>query len=336
MVISDAIMVTSEGLRATGSIAQQLLSGGFKANALRTNATLRKDEWKIYDKALVQAAVRPMRAVAALRSLGLTFSVGNGLAKTVLEYEDVSDMSDASVSMDGEVVGDNDRVVVNIKYLPLPIVSKPWFLGARTLAAARSSGGGLDVTQTQTAGRKCGEMIEDILLNGTGSTPFSFGGGTLYGLTDHPNRNTQTMSVDWASATGNQVKDDVLSMIEKAQADFYYGPYVLFVSANCSPHWGDDYSSNYSKTILARIREIEGISQVVFCPFLNKTTTASQGILVNATEDVVRIVDGMPLTNVQWEEKGNMRFHFKGMMISVPQIRARQDGTCGVVHCKAA
>lgn len=335
MQITDAVVMTPQGLQATGSVAQRLMSGEFKANSLRTNATLRKDEWKTYDQALVQAAVRPMRAAAVLRSLGLTYSIGNGLAKTVLEYEDVSDMTDAFLSMDGETQGNNDRVVVGIKYLPLPIISKPWFLGARALAAARASGGGLDTTQTDTAGRKCGEMLEDMLLNGTGATPFSFGGGSIYGLTDHPSRNTLDMSVDWASATGNQIKDDVLEMIRLAQLDLFYGPYVLFVSANCQPAWGDDYSSNYKQTIIARIREIEGISQVVFCPFLNKSYANSQGVLAQASADVMRIVDGMPLTNVQWEEQGNMRFHFKGMMIAVPQIRARQDGTCGIVHCKS-
>jgi hypothetical protein len=335
MEITDALVMTPEGMRATGSIAQRLMDGGFKANTLRTNSTLRKDEWKEYDKALVQAAVRPMRAVAALRSMGLTFSIGNGMAKTVLEYEDVSDMSDAQLSIDGETQGDNDRVVVSIKYLPLPIISKPWFLGARTLAAARLAGGGLDTTQTETAGRKCGETLEDMLLNGTGASPFSFGGGTIYGLTDHPSRNTLAMGTDWASATGKAIKDDILEMIRLAQLDLFYGPYTLFVSSNCQPHMGDDYSSNYSKTILARVREIEGISRVEYCPFLNKSYASSQAILVQATPDVVRLVDGMPMTNVQWEEQGNMRFHFKGMMISVPQIRARQDGTCGIVHCKA-
>lgn len=335
MDITDAVIMTPEGFKATGSIAQRLMEGGFKSNALRTNATLRKDEWKHYDKALVEAAIRPMRAVNALRQMGLTFSIGNGMAKTVLEYEDVSDMSGASISMDGETEGNNDRVIVSIKYLPLPIISKPWFLGARSLASMRASGGNLDMVQTETAGRKCGESLEDMLLNGTGATPFAFGGGTIYGLTDHPSRNTLTMSTDWASASGKQIKDDILEMIRLAQLDLFYGPYVLMVSSNCQPHWGDDYSSNYAKTITARVREIEGISQVIFCPFLNKTYAASQGILFQATPDVVRIVDGMPLTNVQWEEQGNMRFHFKGMMIAVPQVRARQDGTCGIVHCKA-
>jgi len=47
---------------------------------------------------------------------------------------------------------------------------------------------------------------------------------------------------------------------------------------------------------------------------------------------VVRLVDGMANTSVQWESEGGMALNFKVMSIRVPQIRSDINGACGVVH----
>jgi hypothetical protein len=341
----DTLQVTDTGVVASGSMAQRLLDNGFKVNSLRpactdakgnalkNNATLRYDEWKEYDRVLVEETVRPMRAVAALRAAGLTYGIGNGFAKPILQYEDVSKMGEATLSMDGESERDNDRVEFTLKYLPLPILAKSWFINGRVLASSRETGAALDTTQTAQSGTRIGELLEDLTLNGSSS--FTFGGGTIYGLTDHPQRNTLAMAVDWGSASPAAIVKDVKDMVQKCFDDFFYGPFILFVSANCEMHWNDDYSSHYAKTILNRVKEISTISDVVFCPFLNKSYAYSQGVLVQRSPGTVRIVEGMPLTNVQWEERGNTRFHFKGMTIAVPQVRATQAGNSGICHCKA-
>jgi uncharacterized linocin/CFP29 family protein len=301
---------------------------------MHTNAVRRWYEWQSYDTALLVEALRPMRAVAAMRSAGLTHSIGNGLGKTVLMYEDVSFLGEADMSMDAESQRGNDRVEFTQKFLPLPIIHKSWFINARTLAASRETGEALDTTQAAMAGRKIGEYIESMTL--LGSNSYAFGGGTVYGLTDFPTRQTGNFTADWATANPKTVMKDILAMIAKAQGHYFYGPYLLFISGNCEAAFSDDYSSNYGKSLLNRIKETQMIKDVVFCPFLNKTSAATQAILVQATPDVARLVDGMPLTNVQWEEQGNMRFHFKGMQICLPQIRATQASKCGVVHYTVA
>ena len=316
-----------------GGIASRLMDADFKTNALRTNDTLRFVEWQRYDQALVRETIRPQRAVNALRAAGLTYALGDGLGSMVLMYEDVSDLTDANMSMDAESQRDNDRVEFTQKYLPMPIVHKSWFVNGRTLNASRKTGESLDVTQTAYAGRKIGEYIENMTLNGANS--YNFGNGTIYGMTDHPSKNNIAMAIDWATADPLLILDDILAGVQAVQNDWFYGPYILFVSANCEAHFGTDYSSHYAKATLSRIREVNNIQDVVFCPFLNKTVAASQGVLVQATPDVIRLVEGLPLTNVQWEEKGNLRFHFKAMQICVPQVRATQAGRMGLCHFKA-
>jgi len=53
---------------------------------------------------------------------------------------------------------------------------------------------------------------------------------------------------------------------------------------------------------------------------------------VQMTSDVVRLVRGMGITNVQWQAEGNMVTRYKVMTIAVPQIRADQNDNCGVIH----
>jgi hypothetical protein len=44
------------------------------------------------------------------------------------------------------------------------------------------------------------------------------------------------------------------------------------------------------------------------------------------------MVEGLPLTTVEWTSEGGMIFKFKVMTISVPQVRADQDLRSGVMH----
>jgi hypothetical protein len=81
-------------------------------------------------------------------------------------------------------------------------------------------------------------------------------------------------------------------------------------------------------TIRERIMKIAGISGIKVVDSL----TADNVLLVQMTPDVVRLVRGMGLTNVQWATEGGMVTKFKVMAIMVPQIRSDQNGKSGIVH----
>ena len=107
--------------KAFGDVAARLLANEMDPRALRTNTVLRKDEWKELDEAVVQISRYQMTGVNDLISRGLVYNVGDGLGTTVLETEDVSDMSDAQMDIDGSSPSQEDRVKFGINYLPLPI-----------------------------------------------------------------------------------------------------------------------------------------------------------------------------------------------------------------------
>ena len=59
---------------------------------------------------------------------------------------------------------------------------------------------------------------------------------------------------------------------------------------------------------------------------------ANNVLLVQMTSDVVRLIRGMGLQNVQWDEEGKFVTKYKVLTIQVPQIRSDVNGASGVVH----
>jgi hypothetical protein len=165
-------------------------------------ATLRKDDWKILDDAIIKIAKPRLKAVGDLRSRGLTFSIPNGMGKTVLETETQSDISPASVSMDGLRENEDDRPVFELTNLPLPIIHKDFQYSARQLAASRNGGSPLDTTTAELAGRRVAEEAEKMLLgNSTVADQYNWGGGVIYGYTDYTNRLTYSITDPSTSAS---------------------------------------------------------------------------------------------------------------------------------------
>jgi len=306
--------------------AQRLLNSGMNVNALRTNATLRKDEWKLLDDAIIAVARDRLVGYSDLLSRGLTYTITNGLGTTILESENVSDFNDAELSMDGVTKSDNDVVNYEVVGIPMPLLHKSYQISIRKLAASRNRGESLDTTQAELATRKIAEKQETMLFNGT--SDFSFGGYTIYGYTDFPSRQTVSMGTSWTTDTGANIIADVLAAKQKAIDKGQFGPYVLYVSTNIETNLDNDYStSKGDNTIRERILKITGIQDVKVADKL----TASHAVLVQMTKDNVRADIGLPLTNVQWDDLGGMINKFKVMTITVPELRTDQDGNSGII-----
>lgn len=294
-------------------------------------ATLRKDAWKAIDDAVIKVAKPRLKVVADFRAKGLTHNIPNGLGKTVLETETQSDIGPASVSMDGLRDNGNDRPVWELSYLPLPIVHKDFSYSARQMEASRNSGSPLDTTSAELAARRVAEETEKLLLGtSTVADQYSFGGGKIYGLTDFPNRLTKTITNptdgDW---TGTVFLQEVLAMMAQSRAAFHYGPWTLYVASAWDQYLDDDYKANSDKTIRQRVKDVEGLADVRTVDYFTGTYDI---VLVQDSTDVARLIIGMDLVTVMWDEKGGLKKHFKVMSIIVPQLREDQDGNTGIVH----
>ena len=354
--------------QAQGAVANELLSGGrldvgtmkpfigqdgrsylscFKGGdpkkpenysvTLATNAaTLRRDEWKMLDEVVLGVSESRLGGVQDLISHGLTFNLGNGMGSTVFEWHDVSDALSAVATMDGLSRGENDRPVYQTNYLPLPIIHADYEINSRVLAASRSLGNPLDTTMAERAARKVNLLLEQMLFT---NTTYAWGTAddrsrnSIYSYINHPDRNLVTLSTYGAwtasAATGATILASVLAMKQSSINDYHYGPWVLYIPTAYETVLDSDYDTTTpGTTIRERILKIAGIEKVQVVD----TLTAANVLLVQMTSDVVRLVRGMPVQNVEWKSEGNFVTNYKVMTIQVPQIRSDQAGTSGIVH----
>jgi hypothetical protein len=306
-------------------------------NAFQVNGTLRRDEWKELDQAVQRISEIRLGGVQDLIDNNLVYNLGNAMGTTVLEYHSISNAMTAVVTMDGVTRGPGDRVTYQTHYLPIPIIHVDFEINARALAASRSLGNPLDVDNVERGTRKINEMLETMLF-GTSDTPYGFGTAgddgynSIYSYCDHPKRNTGSLTGAWTALTGAQIITDVTNMKQASINDKHYGPWMLYVPTAYETVLDKDYDATTpGTTIRERIMKIAGIKGIKVID----TLAAGTVLLVQMTTDTVRLIRGMGVQVVEWMTEGQFITKYKVMTIQVPQIRADQDGNCGVIHYSA-
>jgi len=304
----------------------------YVSTPIQTNATLRRDEWVSLDAAVLAISEGRLGGIADLVAKGLTYDIGNGMGSTVLEYHDISDALEAQMSMDGVSKAQGDRPEYSTNYLPLPIIHADYEINSRVLAASRTLGNPLDTTLAERAARKVSEKLENMLF-----TPrtYKFGGGVIYSYVNHPNRNKVNLTASWslAETTGADIVADVLKFKQASINAKHYGPWALYIPTGYETKMDEDYSTaKGTDTIRQRILAIAGISDIKVIDTLRADTV----VMPQMTSDVIRLVRGMGIQNVEWQTQGGLITKYKVMTIQVPQIRADQDGNSGIVHAGLA
>lgn len=298
------------------------------------NSLLRKDEWEELDRAVVEAAKYPLRAVADLRARGLVTRLG-GLGSLVSQYNQGSAMTAANVNMTGQAPGDADRVDFKLAGVPVPVIFKRFDIGTRQLEAARRMGDSLDTTHAMEAARVVAEMMETLLIDGGG---FTFNGSTLYGYTNEANRNTDTAANygggDWGTITN--VLPTVAGMISAAQGDNKYGPYMLYAyTTQFNQAALAYYTDGSGDTARDRVLKLPGILGFEPLP----TLAAGEAVLVQMTREVVDWAEVPEFATprlIEWASGDGMTGHFKVMAVGAPRVKSHYDGKSGIVHATSA
>jgi len=301
--------------------------------------TLRRDEWKQLDEAVLKVAESRLGGFQDLIDAGLVYNLGNAMGTTVLEYHDISDTDlSADITMDGITRAQGARPQFTTNYLPIPIVHADYEINARVLAASRNMGNPLDTTMAERAARKVQEKLENMLFS---NSTYAYGGGTIYSYMNFPHANTgvqvkaalggvATVLKKWDTLTEEQIVQQVIAMKQTSLNDKFFGPWNLYIPSAYETILDEDYKVSGGKviTIRDRLMAISGIRNIKVIDFMPADTV----LLVQMTSDVVRVVRGMGLQNVEWSTEGNMVTKYKVMTIQVPQIRADQEGKCGIVR----
>jgi uncharacterized linocin/CFP29 family protein len=292
---------------------------------LTTHATLRRDEWKHLDEAVLMASRDRLVGIQDLRDNGLVYNLPNPMGSTVLETHKVDDPHTAEMTMDGVTRTQGDRPDFSTEYIPIPIIHVDYEINARVLASSRNLGNPLDTTNAESAARRIAEYLEDLLFT---NTTYAYGGGTIYSYISHPNNNDVTLATAWddSAKTAAQIRDDVLSMKQASIDAKHYGPWMLYIPTSWETSLDEDYDDTRGNTIRQRLQAIEGIMGIKVADRL----PADNAVLVQMKPNTVRLIDGLPIQNIEWKVEGNFLTKYKVMTIQVPQIRADKSGNCGV------
>lgn len=302
------------------------------------SSTLMKDQYVYFDDVIVEESRPVMRLVNDITGAGLVLNIPNGMATTVIQHQTMIASGNATWSMDGLRTAQRDRPLFDLVNHPLPIVHGDFSFGLRELLQSQQAGfQALDTTQLRETTRVIAEDIEKVTIGTLGS--YSYGGGTIYGLTNHPDRITKVLTnptdPGWTPQT---TYEEILDMMQSAQDVRFNGPYWLYFSPAWTKYLNVDYSSAYpGVTLRTKLRELGvGEDNNVVVKGKLDFLTGYQIILLTPDRRVVRMVNGMALKTVQWESHGGMQINFKVLGIIVPQVRANASGENGVVHGVAA
>lgn len=297
-------------------------------------ATLRRDEWKALDEAVINVARERLVGITDLEANNLVYNLNNAMGTTVFEWHDVGDTMEADMTMDGVTRSRGGRTVFQHNYLPIPIIHSDYEINARALSASRSLGNPLDTYAAENAARRVAEKLEDMLFT---DITYSYGEtdarsrNTIYSYVNFPDKNDIVLSVNWddSSKTGAEIIADVLSMKQASIDDYHWGPWKLYIPTAYETVLDSDYDpTTPGTTIRERILKISGISGITVVDRLS----ANNVLLVEMKSDTIRLIKGMAMTNLQADTEFGFVNKYKVLTIQVPQIRSDSNGRCGIVH----
>lgn len=257
---------------------------------LQLNASpLPRDIWATWDTEAIEVS---RSELAVFNNLASSVAKPMDLGDLLHYFAQVGDSGEAHVSLDGRSSARTDQPEYSYVGTPLPIIDSTFKFGWRQMRAAQNKGVTLDGAARMNSVRRVAEKLESIAL--IGDPQIVVGGSQLYGLTNHPKRNTRTTGVTLASATGAQWVSEVVATIKLIHGDNFRNRRVTIYL-----NWDDwfyagvtEFTAGYPKKIMDALKEIPGI--VEFVP--SNSVAANTIIALVKARDVVEVLNGMPIT----------------------------------------
>jgi hypothetical protein len=267
------------------------------------------------------------QVMSVFNDLAASVSFPIPIGKLLHYFQTISDSGQVNVSMDGRSKARADQPVFEYFGTPLPIFDTTFSYGWRQVEAAQSEGFQLDAAGRRNAMFKVAESLEQMVISG--NSKVVAGGQTLYGLTNHPKRNSRSTGNALRTCTGAQWQAEVNATLALLFAKNFYAPATLYVN------WLDwryatstDYSTLYpNKSIAARILEDSQVKEVIPSSYVPAQTI----IAVVKDPAVVQILNAMPMTNrAQFRANPEDEYNFVTMAAAAIEIKFDATNQCGV------
>jgi hypothetical protein len=290
------------------------------------NALLRYDEWKAFDNVIEPLIRQKTRVYQKLTEIVTPLTMTDAMNHTVLQWQVRDNFGQAIMSMDPARRTTSEQGNFDVRYMPLPIVHSDFSFSLRDLMISRNGGAGLDTTAMQEAAVAISEKIERLTIGV--DDEYYFGGGYIYGLTNHPNRMTATLTDPEDNAwTVELFCNEIVDLTTTMHNARRYGPYHVLYGNGWMTYMQRRYNQFDSTPLAAAVRRLDKIASFEQADFL----TGLEIIVIEPQAQFVRAVIGMNPTPVQWS---NTPFdvQMKLMAIMLPQIRDDYNDETGILH----
>lgn len=324
---ADAVKAARLAFNTNQRRIGEMLPSGATAALIGNAQTLPRDVWEAWDRdtIAIQRDAMPLYERLSGR-VGRPISIG----KLISYFGKASDSSEAVVSLDGTAKARRDAPTIAYEGTPIPIIQSSYGFGWRQVEAAMTDGwDGLDVAARDNANRKVAAQINTHLL--AGNAQVVYGGSQLYGFRTYPGRNTRSTGATLNGTTGANWMTEIKATLALLHGDNFKAP------ATIALNWDDwwyaattDYSSSYAnKTILQRIREMEGVADVFGVPDL----AADEIIAYIEDRRVVEVLNAMPMvTRPMFRQNPTDDYDFEVMAATATVFKRDADGNCGIAH----
>lgn len=303
-----------------------------RAKAVKTNSALPKRSWEVLDETVYQTQDDTLTLVSDLREAGLV-TTRDLMSKNDL-WPLVDDEGSADIAMTPEAETDEGRVAWAQDGVPIPVIYDFFSLGfreAQSDESGRDVADDLDTIGLSTTTRRVNEKIEDLFINGWGETiQFDGDGYTLYGLTNHPQTNTGSVTADWTSDE-TVIRDDVRSMRGTIKNDNNYSPggtgFWLYLGTDFYDALDEaDPEGDGNQTVRERVENLAGISRVRELDKLG----SKEALMFRPTEDVVDVGVAAEVQPVQWETPFRDNWAVLGAVY--PRVKKTKSNQSGVLY----
>ena len=282
----------------------------------RAQAPLREEEWKQLDEAVVKA-VQPVlvgRRVLPVKQLA-------GVGVMTVDWDEISEMSEAVISMYGETPAE-DIVVYTRKSLIVPILHKDFRIHWRDLEASRRFRTPLDTANAEAAALVVAKLEDELILSGEIAGKPRLG---IEGLTTATGRQTQASGGAWA--TSPNAVTDITNAMEKLLAENFPSPYDLILqpSAFMDAH---SFITNTGIMQIEKIKELIG-GNIYVTPNLKASDGGTDSaILIKSGAENADLCVAQDLKTF-YMQTFDMNHHFKCYEAVVPRIK-RPKAICEI------
>lgn len=305
------------------------------ANYLASNAsTLERDEYESLSDRVTSTYKDELVGINDLQEADLTRNIS--LATQVDLWQQLSEVTEAEASMDGEAQGQNDQVEYTTQGAPVPIYFKDYRIPQRQLMTSRRMNNDLRTDNAGEMSRAVARLMDQILFQGWEPAVDTARGDSwkLYGYTD----TAVSASVSGSDfGTPGNIRDvfvETINTLDDNNQNPAGDGYWTYISKTQYQQFRSAIDPDGDGNMTVRERVLDEfdaeLGQVKSVP--DYVLPDGEMVMVNPTPDVVEYAQAEDLQTIEWSSGSGMSNFYKIMAAGAPEIKTDAKGQVGVAH----